>query len=88
MLDARSGRDPTYSKHGECRGAESKVLPLLLLLVLVLVLVVLLLLLLLVLRLVLLQMLSDSQWTWLEERLLLQSEVTVIGSGIQVLPCR
>ena len=55
MLDARSGRDPTYSYHGECRGAET-------------------------------QMLSQYQWTWLEEELRKESEITIIGSGIQVLP--
>jgi len=55
MLDARSGRDPTYSYHGQCLGAET-------------------------------QMLSRQQWAWLETELSKEAEITVIASGIQVLP--
>ena len=53
MLDARSGRDPTYSSAGECQGSATRIL-------------------------------SDVQWTWLEQELERQSEVKIIGSGIQV----
>jgi len=55
MLDARTGRDPTYSYKGACRGADS-------------------------------QMLSDQQWTWLENELSRESEIKIIASGVQVLP--
>ena len=53
MLDARSGRDPTYSSHGDCKGSDTSIL-------------------------------SDSQWSWLEEELEKNSEIKIIGSGIQV----
>ena len=53
LLDNRSGRDPTYSKFGECQGSDTKIL-------------------------------SDQQWAWLEEELERQSEIKIIGSGIQV----
>lgn len=55
VLDARSGRDPTYSQYGECRGTNTR-------------------------------MLSEEQWSWLEEKLRQRSEVKVIVSGTQVLP--
>jgi len=55
MLDARSGRDPTYSYHGPCLGADTN-------------------------------MLSEQQWTWLEDQLSIESEIKIIASGIQVLP--
>ena len=53
LLDNRSGRDPTYSKFGECQGSDTKIL-------------------------------SHQQWAWLEEELERQSEIKIIGSGIQV----
>ena len=53
MLDARSGRDPTYSIFGECKGSATKII-------------------------------SDNQWAWLEEELERESEIKIIGSGIQV----
>ena len=55
MLDARSGRDPTYSDYGECKGSATRIL-------------------------------TEAQWTWLEQELERQSEIKIIGSGIQVLP--
>jgi alkaline phosphatase D len=54
-LDARTARDPSFSKYGTCKGADSK-------------------------------MLSQEQWSWLEEQMNLHSEIKVIASGVQVLP--
>ena len=53
LLDNRSGRDPTYSKFGECRGSETRIL-------------------------------LEEQWTWLEQELERESEIKIIGSGVQV----
>ena len=53
MLDARSGRDPTYSSAGVCKGSATRIL-------------------------------TDAQWTWLEQELERESEIKIIGSGIQV----
>ena len=53
MLDARSGRDPTYSSYGQCKGSATNII-------------------------------TDAQWAWLEEELEKESEIKIIGSGIQV----
>ena len=53
MLDARSGRDPTYSTAGECKGSATRIL-------------------------------TEAQWAWLEQELDRESEIKIIGSGIQV----
>ena len=53
LLDNRSGRDPTYSKFGECRGSETRIL-------------------------------LEEQWSWLEQELERESEIKIIGSGVQV----
>ena len=55
ILDNRSQRDPTFSKFGECKGSETK-------------------------------MLAEDQWDWLEAELERESEIKIIGSGVQVLP--
>lgn len=55
MLDARSGRDPTFSSAGVCKGSATRIL-------------------------------TNTQWTWLEQELERESEIKIIGSGIQVLP--
>ena len=54
-LDVRSGRDPTFSTYGTCRGAATKLL-------------------------------SNEQWAWLDGELAKDSQIKIIGSGIQVLP--
>ena len=55
ILDNRSQRDPTFSRFGQCKGSETK-------------------------------MMGQDQWSWLEAELDRESEIKIIGSGVQVLP--
>ena len=79
MLDARYDRDPTYSFHGD----QMPVLIIILNLMITIIMMI---------RSLSgecqgasTQMLSSTQWSWLEEELAKEAEITVIVSGVQVV---